>query len=530
MAKTTAAPPPPPPSDPAEELREVFKAPLGGFTLIGRASKDNLKLFIDIESTVQPRPADLKLPSTDEILAAIKANGIPVISNPEIITDMIKELATGLASRKRRITRGVPAIPGRDGKIVFLAKRMGTPREVKVDEHGKADFSHMHLFDNITQGQIIARIYPPHRGTPGTDIFGKEIPAAEGKPVILKPDPTLEEGQEEGHSEYKVLRATQSGYLMEESGKFKIQHDLVITGDLDYHFGTLDFIGKITITGDVMPGFNINARDGIEIKGSVRGGSLVSTHGTIKVDGFVYGGENSRVIAGKEFIANIVQEVNAEIRGDISVIKEARDSMLRTEATFKIEKGHLYGGKTLVVCGAECGIFGSDVETPTVIEIVGDMEATVAYSQLKLRIANHEKAIELLKLHLGPMAENRRRVELLKPDHKVKITALLSKLDKLEKSLKILLKRRVDMVSGARTNLIKRVNVHTKMFPGARIVVKDKIFKTAAPLPGPISIDYEAASGQFLTGSLKGLECTYDEGEAAAAEQGTEPTKEEEKT
>lgn len=510
MAKKIEAPQHPP-AEQGEELHEVFKVPLEGFTLIGRASKDNLKLFLDIESSVQPRPPDLRLPKSEEIISAVKTAGIPEITNPEVLIDMLKELNTGQASRKRRIVRGTPPIPGRDGKMVFLAKRMGTPREVKVDEHGKADFSHMHLFDNISQGQIVARIYPPHRGTAGIDIFGKDIPAPEGKPVQLKPDPTLEEGQEEGHSEYRVLRATQSGYLMEESGKFKIQHDLVISGDLDYHFGTLDFIGKIVITGDVMPGFNINARDGIEIKGSVRGGSLVSTHGTIKVDGFVYGGENSRVIAGKEFIANIVQEVNAEIRGDITVIKEARDSMLRTEATFKIEKGHLYGGKTLVVCGAECGILGSDVETPTIIEIVGDMEATVAYSQLKVRISNHEKAIELLRLHLGPMAENRKRVEYLKPDHKVKITALLTKLDKLVKSLKILIKRRSDLVAGARTNIIKRVNVHAKMFPGARVVVKDKFFKPLQPLPGPISIDFDAATGQFITGPLKGLECTYDE-------------------
>jgi uncharacterized protein (DUF342 family) len=495
--------------DSSDELKELFRSPAGEFSVVGRVTSDSLKLFLDIEPTVQPVVAPLAPITFEQVMKVIKDQGISSISNPEILEDMIKEAAATGASHRRRVSRGIPPITGRDGKIVYLAKRLGSAREVKVDDLGKADFLKVHLFDNIEQGQIVARIYPPKPGIPGKDIFGKEIAAEPGKPADVVLDASVEESQEEGRPEYKILKAKESGCLVEDGEKVKIQHELVIAGDLDYRFGTLDFIGKVTVAGDVMPGFNITARDGIEVKGSVRGGSLIALKGPIKVDGFVYGGAGSRVISGDTFTASIVQEVNAEIRGDIVILKEARDSFLRTESTLTITAGHLYGGKTLIVCGLDCGILGSEVETATNVEFVGNMEATVAYSQLLVRIQSHEKAADLLKLHLGPWATNRTRIDFLKPDYKAKVTALITKLDKIESSLKVLRKRQIEMQSQSRSNTVKRVNVHKRLFPGVKINVKEHTFAPRNPIDGPISIDFDDSTHQFIQGSLKGLECSY---------------------
>ena len=495
--------------DQSDDLRELFRAPVGDFTVVGKVTSDNLKLFLDIEPTVQPVVSSLAPLTYDQVFKALKDQGLPEITNPEILEDMLREVAATGASHRRRVSRGVPPISGRDGRVVYLAKRLGSAREVQVDDRGKADFLKVHLFDNIEQGQIVARIYPPKPGTPGKDVFGKDIPAEPGKPADVILDASVEESQDEGRSEYKVLKAKESGCLVEDGNKVKIQHELVIAGDLDYRFGTLDFIGKVTVAGDVMPGFNITARDGIEIKGSVRGGSLVALKGPIKVDGFVYGGTGSRVISGDTFTASIVQEVNAEIRGDIVILKEARDSFLRTESTLTITAGHLYGGKTLVVCGLDCGILGSEVETATNVEFVGNMEATVAYSQLLVRIQSHDKAADLLKLHLGPLATNRTRIDFLKPDYKAKVMALISKLDKIESSLKVLKKRQIEMQSQSRSNTVKRVNVHKKLFPGVKVSVKEHCFAPRNTIDGPVSIDFDEATHQFTQGPLKGLECSY---------------------
>lgn len=495
--------------DSSEELKEAFRKPLGAFTFIGKITADKLKLFLDIEPTVKPEKEQLTPPTKKEVLELLKEQGLSAISNPEILEDMLRETLQFGAAGGRRISRGLAPITGRDGKVVYLVKRLGTSREVKVDDKGKADFANVHLFDNIEKGQILARIYPPKPGTPGLDIFGNQVAAESGKPANITWDESIEEGEEEGRPEYRILRSKQTGCLAEEGNKLKVQHELTISGDLDYRFGTLDFIGKVVITGDVLPGFNITARDGIDVKGSVRGGSLVALRGPIKVDGFIYGGKGSRVISGDSFTATIVQEVNAEIRGDITIIKEARDSLLRTESTLTISNGHLYGGKTLVVCGADCGTLGSEVETNTVVEFVGDMEATVAYAELQTRIMSHEKAAELLSLHLGPLAKNRKRIEFLKPDYKAKITALITKLDRIESSLKVLKKRKVDLLASSKSNSVKRINVQKRMYPGVKIIVREHKFETKTPINGPISIDFDEATQKFVQGELKGLECTY---------------------
>jgi uncharacterized protein (DUF342 family) len=510
--------------DSQEDLKEIFKNIVGDYAVIGRATPDSLKLFLDIEPAVQPPPPLLTAPSNAQVLGVLKENGVGTVSNPEILEDMLKEVVTAGSSRRRRVSRGIPPVIGRDGKLVYLVKRLGSSREVKVDDTGKADFLKVHLFDNISQGQIVARIYPPKPGIPGRDIFGKEVPAQPGKPVELKPDETLEEGDEDGRPEYKVLRSKVSGCLTEDGDKIKVQHELVISGDLDYRFGTLDFIGKVTVTGDVMPGFNITAHDGIEVKGSVRGGSLVALKGPIKVDGYVYGGAGSRVISGDSFTASIVQEINAEIRGDINILKEARDSYLRSESTINIPTGHMYGGKALVVCGLDCGTLGSEVEATTLVEFVGDLEATVAFSQLQMRILNHEKASDLLKLHLGPLASNRARIDFLKPDYKAKVMAVVQKYDKVESSLKVLRKRRLEMQMNSKSNNVKRVNIHKKLFPGTKIQVKEFVFAPRQPISGPVSLDFDESRKEFVQGELKGLECSYksaaeaSEGSAAAGD------------
>jgi len=496
-------------SEAAEELKEVFQKEVGSYLLKAHISSDNLKVFIDVEPATQPPPADLIAPAAEELEKVLLDAGIKDCLQIIVLADIAKDLKAGKVCQKRRVAKGISPVSGKEGKLVYLVKRMGAPREIRVDEYGIADYSILHIFDNIVPEQIVARIYPPKPGQAGRDVYGKEIIAPLGEPAKYKIDSTLEEGEESGHSEYRILRSKQNGFLYQEGENLKVQHDLVVGGDLDYRFGSLDFIGKVVVSGDVMPGFNINSRDGIEVKGSVRGGSLVSTHGPIKVDGFVYGGVNSRVISGQSFTANIVQEVNAEIKGDITVIKEARDSMLRSESALRIEKGHLYGGRTLVVCGAECGILGSEVQTPTLVELVGDMEATVAFSQLKIRMNNHVKAIELIKLHLGPFVEDRKKLESLRLEHRMKMEALLLKLEKLEKSLKVLEKRKVDLLLSARTSNVKRINVITKMYPGVQIIVRESIFKTEQILPGPISIDFDLATSQFVSGPLKPLETSY---------------------
>ena len=54
---------------------------------------------------------------------------------------------------------------------------------------------------------------------------------------------------------------------MEDSGKISIKPELTISGDLDFRYGNIDFIGKVIVSGDVLQGLNIKAGKGIEVRG-----------------------------------------------------------------------------------------------------------------------------------------------------------------------------------------------------------------------------------------------------------------------
>ncbi len=490
-------------------LKEAFKKAIGSINIIGKATSDDLKLFVDIVLPKEEVPEPLL--DISDLTRVLTETAYPKFLHRDVLLDVVTTINSGKSVLNRRVSKGEPAIAGKDGKIVYLVKKLGGKGEVKVDDKGIADFSMLNLFDNIETGMNVARIYEPKAGFAGKDVFGKDIPAPLGNVVQYKLDGTINEVSDESNTSYKSLVAKSNGYLFEENGLITVRDELVIAGDLDYHFGVIDFIGKVKIAGDVMPGFSINAREGIEIKGSSRGGSLISTHGPIVVDGFVYGGKNSRVISGVSFTARIVQEINAEIRGDITIIVESRDSRLRSESTLKMEKGLLYGGKCSVVCGAECHIMGSDVHTPTQIDFVGNDETTVAFSELGVRIKNHIKAIEMLRLHLGPFADDRKQVESLKRDHKLKVLDLISKLEKLENGRDELLVKQFAISESSRKTTVNRVNILGKMYPGSMISVGERIFSPDQVLSGPVSIEYDFATGEFKTGEVKGIECQYEE-------------------
>lgn len=490
-----------------ETLKESFKRVIGTLQIIGKTPPDDLKLFLDIMLPKEEVPNPQIEPTT---LYQVVAEAVdPKFLHKDVIEDIVSILNQGQSVFNRRVSKGKPAIAGKDGKIVYLVKRLGVKGEIKVDDKGVADYAKVYLFDNIETGQPVARIYDPRPGFAGQDIFGKEIPAPLGAPFQYKLDGTLDEVSDPDQQEYRTLVAKENGYLYEENGQIGIRNELIITGDLDYHFGVVDFIGKVKVNGDVMPDFNITAREGIEIKGAVRGGSLVSTHGPIVVDGFVFGGANSRIISGATFTAKIVQEVNAEIKGDITILVEAMDSQLRTESTLRMEKGLLCGGKVSVVCGAEALLIGSELSTPTTIDFVGDSETSVAFSELKIRISNHDKAIKLIRLHLGPYADKRDLMVSLSPVHKKKMIDLANKLDKLEKGRTELASRMEAIAEISKKSKVNRVNVLGKMYPGSIIKVRDREFSPDTELIGPVSVDFELETGEFKVGDLKGLECAF---------------------
>lgn len=443
------------------------------------------------------------------LLDFIKEKIDPERVNLGVIDDVLQYIKRREVVPARRIVVAKAPEPGTDGKLLLLVKKFGGQGVLKIAEDAKGSLQELHLFDNVLKGQSVARIYLPRAGKDGMDVLGNVIPSKPGAPVKIVLDKTLEvsktEKLPEGEVSYDVVTTKVDGYLVEESGKLLVKEELVIDDNLDLHYGNIDFIGAVKITGDVMPGFNVKAKTKIEILGDVRGGSLVCTQGPIVVKGFVYGGANSRVISGDSFTANLVQEITAEIRGDIIINKECQNSNLRSGGTLQMGKARLFGGKAYSVCGGEFKILGNEVEVDTYLSVCSDIEATVEYGDILGQLAMHLEAEKLLTLHLGPYATNPTRIPMLNEPIRTKTKKLYDKLQQVLSGKQRLEDDRTKMLAQASSNDVLRVNVIEKLNRGVRIQVGEEIYTPADTVKGPVSVDF--VDGKFTVGSIKALEC-----------------------
>jgi uncharacterized protein (DUF342 family) len=484
-------------------VKTIFSKKTDQFILVAKVTPDKMKLFIDVE------PANCGNLTKDELMAVINEFSGKAEIHAGVIEDAVKLLRRGEKITERRIAKGTPAETGADGKLLLLVKKLSDKASVKIDEKGFADYHELHLFDNILVGQAVARIYPPKPGVPGKDVMGDALKPTPGKPAKFTVDKTLLV-EPPKDAEFQIVTAQIDGYLEEDNGKLVIKPQLLIKGDLDLHTGNINFIGSVKVQGDVMPNMSIQARQGIEIAGSVQSATLISPEGDIVVKGHFFGGERSKVIGGKGFQASVVQEVNVEVRGDIRVDKESTDSVLRTQSTLFLPRGRFIGGAAYVVCGAEALEWGNASEKATKIYLCSDVEVRGDFTKLLQLIADHERAAELIKLHLGPYATNPARIQLLQAPHRQKMEKFLVKLKEVEAGKVKLLAQKQELLEQAKSNHVPRVNVLGVLHPGTILYCGKQTLEIKEEKKGPLSFDYHPETEKFESGELKPVECAID--------------------
>lgn len=465
-------------------------------TISAKTSEDKMKLFIDVDRAGHD-------PVTDRMIMDLLEQKLPKeLINVSVIADIAQHLTAGKEVKDRRITKGELSQDGADGKLVFMVRQF-----TGVAEPGSTYFD-LALFDNVKPGDVVARLYPPKNGVDGIDATGKKIPAKAGKPIKVNLDKSIEQRAGGGDAGYDSLVATAEGYLSEDGGKLIIKNELSISGNVDFHIGNLNFIGKIKVSADVMPKFRLEAKSDIEIYGSIRGENrVISNQGSVTVKGFAFGGKDSAIIAGKDIDLDVAQELTAEAVANIFLKKEAQSCILRSGKAILGTKAKVSGGSLFAVCGIELHTLGNPVGTPTQVILCSSIETTTEYLKLTSEIQSHDKALGLLEMHLGPFAKNSSRIQLLKSPHKEKMENLLKKFNQVSESKKNLLEKKKTMLSSGISSATPRVSVHGAIYPGVEIHAGEEVFTIPEPILKPTSIDYVSSEKKFVVDTLKPLSC-----------------------
>ena len=493
-------------------MAPTFTVNLQNLTVEGSLSPDKLKLFINAQ-----RIGEVSFKRSD--LIEVLSSKAPLADwLVGVIDDVVACLNKGQVVTERLVARGVMPESGRDGKLVLLVKKFSERGSVKIDKHGYADFRDLHLFDNVSVGQIVGRVYPPKPGVSGKDALGNALPAPPGKPAVVNLDATIQLGPPPPGEDFQVLISQSDGFVAEETGRLLVKSELVIKGDLGPQLGNIDFVGKVKVTGDVGPGMVVRARDGIEVAGGVNGGSLVCTTGNIVVKGFFFGGAQSEIVCGGNVALSVAQDVRAEVVGTISVEREAIDCRFRTQATLLAPKCSLVGGEILCVCGVEAREIGNDSGKKTRVVLCSDVETSTDFSRLVVQIESVETAVRLVKLHLGPLALTPDRIQLLREPHRTKMLKLVQKLRDLESTRVVLVAKKTRLLETARFNDSFQVNYLATFYSGSIIQTGDALFEPRDSLIGPGSVNFVVDRNEFVVGPLKPITCVVrspNEGEEA---------------
>ena len=520
----------PNPAQEKEQLKKVFEKKSEHLALSASMTADKLKLFVDC--TRIPKEGESHEFTRDELSALLSEKVRLTDIQTEILDDIIRCLNEGKDVERRRVSKGTPAKDGTDGKLLLLVKQYQKPKEKQQIDFVDPRF--IRHFDNIEKGTIVGRVYPETTGTDGIDALGQPIKAKPGKPFKPSLDKSVVLQPPQPGEKFQNLVADETGYLGDESGKLIIKHELALNGDIDYRIGDIDFIGSVKVKGSVMKDFRIIARDQIEINGDVESGFLQSITGEIIIKGRITGTANNplavsesgsaqalkakvsalsaQVKCAQTLRAQMLDNTTVEANGDIILEKEARNSRIHTRATLIMPQGHLLGGEVYTVCGVDAKFIGTDSLTTTTIILCSDIESTVEYSQLNEQMHANESAQQLIELHLGPYAENPKRLIQLNREHRVKMEQLLEKLKHLKSAHERLQKQRDELLSKAHHNTVFRVNFQSKLYQGTVIKAGTAEFKPEQDHVGPGTVEYIPKDNRFEVGSLKSLECHVDAG------------------
>lgn len=544
----------------AEPLKTLFEKKSDRVALVAKVTPDKLKLFLSASPVTAPPAKPSTKPATEpEAQAAAPAQTVPLtlddltamIGNQiaenalsiDVLKDIVANLNAGKSVEQRRIAKGTPAKPGRDGKLLTLVKPYNNPKSGEAIDF--VDSTCFRFFDNIEKGNAVARLYPPAIGVDGVDVQGNPIKAAVGKPAAVKLDKSVTLVPAAEGAPFSTIIAETSGYLTVEKGLLTVKHELCLDG-VDLKSGDIDFIGTVKVKGAVGKDFTVKSREAIEIDGDVQCATVRSATGQVRVKGAVTGsipvtlpsGEvpsfaTARELAqkcgigiysGQAFYGSVLTSVCVESFSNVEVEREAANCFIHTRGVLRMPTGNLLGGHTFTVCGVEAKSIGTTLGSPTVIIICSDIESSSDYAKLVSQITQHANAEELIRMQLGPYAENPARISLLNKQLAQKMEQLLKKLKNLSTSKEQLVNKQQDLLKQAHTNPITRVSFHEIIHQGVVIQAGTLQYVVAADIKGPGSIEYRAAENVFEVVELRPLECILDQLDAEKKAQ-EEPSK-----
>ena len=310
----------------------------------------------------------------DELRGYLAESGVKEGFDDEAINSFAIRAAAGREMNGILLASGVPPVVGADGRISYCIQPSITVQEA-VDEDSTIDMHHVQTFLNVVPGDKIARLIPPEPGSPGRSITGQILPPQPGKPLNLKIGKNVH-CEEDGF----LFVADAAGRVCLVSGEISVEEEYVVSGNVDFRVGSIEFNGFVEVRGDILDDFDVAATKGMRISGNI-GVCRIKSDGDIAFCGMDGQGKGT-IVCGGSINANFIHDTIVECVGDVIVEVEIHNSIIRTLGRIIVNKGAISGGNCTALGGVEARKIGSPASVHTKLTVGVDYHDDEELEQL----------------------------------------------------------------------------------------------------------------------------------------------------
>jgi uncharacterized protein len=300
-------------------------------------------------------------PFTPEYVDAVLENGgILAGTLPDAISEAIFTCNTERRAQERvRIAEGREPQAARPAYWdVTVATVHGGPEN--EPDALRVDYKNETHYQVVYSGDKLAVLVPPSEGTAGVDVYGKEIP------FPVEAVPRREPGANT-KVEDDVAYAAVGGQLVVTDSDFRVEDHLLVSGDIGYGTGSIEFPGDVTVKGEIKEGFHIWAGGDITADRTVDV-SEIYCKGSFSGAGGIIGRGKALLRAGGAVSVRFVGNCHVESKDSVKVTHYAYHARTGCLGTFSMEKGgRVIGGVITAARGITCATLGNAAGIPTLI-------------------------------------------------------------------------------------------------------------------------------------------------------------------
>ncbi|MCH7873132.1 MAG: DUF342 domain-containing protein [Planctomycetes bacterium] len=376
------------------------------------------------------------------------------------------------------IAEGKPATEPKNGHFEWYEQFEKDLADWQGDE--SINYYDLNAIVTIDVGVAIGQIVPAQAGKSGVDVLGRFVKPTH-KPVEMKVDKGLRVSEEKPGE----LITEAAGRIVIEGQNIRVDETLDVSGDVDFHSGSIDVCVDVDVRGTVRSKFTVKTTKSLTVNAGIEA-AVIDVAGDLTVRGGILGQGEGKVTVGGSLTAKFCDKAVISAEGGLKISKEIVNSRIHTNGELLAEQGMIIGGRTYAYRGISVRSLGSEacVETRVIIGLHPDVVARA--KKMDDEIAEFKKGAQQIRQMVEPLIANMKR---LNSSQREKATELMCKADEIEMAVEETEQSRDKLLEESRPPeppgvlVAKFIHAGVRIQIGAREVKFDKDFK------GPLRIE-----------------------------------------